>query len=453
MSQKWNHLKGLQFPQVGMNKKVDMLIGLDYPNLHSALYEVHGNVGEPIARLTPLGWTCVGNIDKDTHTSLFSTYFVNQTSKLDELTKEFWAMDSYGTKKHEKDLTPVETRVLRQTTESITCENNHYEVGIPWKESKNEIPNNYEMAEKRLQKLNSKLKKSPDVETAYSETIDNYIEKGYLRKVPIEEEKPENRWYLPHFPVVKPDRETTKVRIVFDAAAKYKGVCLNDFIHTGPKLQNELFDVLLRFRKNEVAVVCDISEMYLRVGIHETDRRFHRLLWDESEYEFNTLVFGVNASPFLAQLVAQTNAKQHRNDYPMAAETVLYCTYMDDSMESVNTETQGIELYHQLSELWLKAGMCARKWLSNSRTVLEHIPERDRASKVNLDTSYLPTTKALGVTWIAENDLFTFTTNEKDSTLNTVTKRNLLKREASLFDPHRFISPYIVRGKMLLQQC
>ena len=63
--------------------------------------------------------------------------------------------------------------------------------------------------------------------------------------------------------------------------------------------------MLLRFRKHEIAVVCDISEMYLRVGIHETDRRFHRLLWDEREYELKIFVFGVNASPFLAQLVAQ----------------------------------------------------------------------------------------------------------------------------------------------------
>ena len=98
----------------------------------------------------------------------------------------------------------------------------------------------------------------------------------------------------------------------------------------------------------------------------------------------------------------------------------------------------------------IKKQECVRKWLSNFKTVLEHIPKLDRASKVNLDTSYIPTTKALGVTWIAENDFCTFTTNEKDSTLNTVTKRNLLKREAGLFDPLGFISLYIVRGKMLL---
>jgi hypothetical protein len=234
-----------------------------------------------------------------------------------------------------------------------------------------DIPNDYQMAVRRLNHTEKRLRKEPEIEMAYKETIENYENKGYIRKVPTNEEDHKNKWYLPHFPVVRLEKETTKVRIVFDAAAKFKGVCLNDFIETGPKLQNELFDVLLRFRKYDVALVCDISEMYLRVGIHETDRRFHRFLWDSSEYEFRTLVFGVNASPFLAQLVAQTNAKLNKEEFPLASETVLKSTYMDDSMDSMPTEKSALELYEQLSELWLKAGMYARKWLSNSRTVLE----------------------------------------------------------------------------------
>ena len=49
----------------------------------------------------------------------------------------------------------------------------------------------------------------------------------------------------PHFAVVRNDRVTTKTHMVFDASAKCNGVSLNDMIHQGPKLQNELFDVLL----------------------------------------------------------------------------------------------------------------------------------------------------------------------------------------------------------------
>ena len=55
------------------------------------------------------------------------------------------------------------------------------------------------------------------------------------------------QWYLPHFPVVRLDKSTMKVRIVFDCSAKCDGVSLNDEIHAGPKLQQDLFDVLLRF--------------------------------------------------------------------------------------------------------------------------------------------------------------------------------------------------------------
>ena len=88
-----------------------------------------------------------------------------------------------------------------------------------------------------------------------------------------------SRWYLPNFPVLRPDKETTKVRIVFDASARYKDRSLNDLIHQGPKLQRDLFDVLLRFRRQPIALVCDIAEMYMRIGIAHEDKLFHRFLW------------------------------------------------------------------------------------------------------------------------------------------------------------------------------
>ncbi|KAH3693016.1 hypothetical protein DPMN_193353 [Dreissena polymorpha] len=450
----WPHLKGIHFPNIKENSKVDMLIGLDQARLHSSLYEVHGKPGEPIARLTPLGWTCVGPVQQvSNHTNMFSTYFV-KCDQLDELVKGFWEIDNYGQQKQSNSFSIEDQKVIKQTEETMIVNNDHYEVNIPWRKNPAELPNNRKMAERRLKLVKQKIEKDPFVAETYNRTIEKYVEKGYLRKVSESEAQDKlNKWYLPHFPVVKPERETTKVRIVFDASAKYQGVSLNDTINTGPKLQNELFDVLLRFRKHDIALVCDISEMYLRVGIAETDRRYHRVLWDEDEYEFNTLVFGVNASPFLAQMVAQTNARKYADIYPAAAETVLKSTYMDDSMDSVTSEEKAIELYHQLSDLWSKAGMCARKWLSNSKRVLENIPQEDRALEVDIDSSYLPLTKALGIYWKAEEDNFTFKVKEKDTEIHKITKRCLLKRIASLFDPLGFITPYTVLGKIYIQKC
>ena len=131
--------------------------------------------------------------------------------------------------------------------------------------------------------------------------------------------------------MVKQDRSTTKVRVVFDAATRYHGVSLNDVVFQGPKLQHDLFDVLLRFRRYPVAVMCDISEMYLRIELIPEDRPYHRFLWRDMNtdqrptvYEFNRLVFGVNSSPFLAQLVSQNHAKLYENCYPSNFEINLH---------------------------------------------------------------------------------------------------------------------------------
>ena len=152
-------------------------------------------------------------------------------------------------------------------------------------------------------------------------------------------------------------------------------------IYRDPKLQTDLFDVLLRFRRYPVALVCDIAEMYLRIWLSPEDRPYHRFLWRNldsgkppCEYEFNSLVFGINAAPFLAQFVSQYHDRQWKESYPRAAEAILQSTYMDDTMDSVENDSEGIALYKSLSELWKKGGMHTYKCLSNSPAVLKEIP-------------------------------------------------------------------------------
>ena len=134
--------------------------------------------------------------------------------------------------------------------------------------------------------------------------------------------------------MVKPDRATTKTRIVFDAPVRYQGVSLNDVICQGPQLQHHFFRVLLCSRKNPVTLVCGIAEMYLRIEIAPVDRFFHLFLWRgldlqkaPDKFEFSRVVFGVNSSSFLVQSVTHLNAQIHRTEYPLAAETAIKSTY------------------------------------------------------------------------------------------------------------------------------
>ena len=181
--------------------------------------------------------------------------------------------------------------------------------------------------------------------------------------------------------------------------AKYEGVSLNDVVHQGPKLQRDLFDVLMRFRRFPIALVCDIAEMYLRIGIAHEDKPYHRFLWRGTNqnrrpdiYEFDRVVFGLNSSPFQAQYVVQEHAKKYQQDFPMAVETVLKSTYMDDSIDSARDEDQAIDLYKQLSNLLTKKGKRTVQRVPQSQTAAIPRPqeeeETDKSKQAEIKQTY-----------------------------------------------------------------
>ncbi|XP_062580317.1 uncharacterized protein LOC134242249 [Saccostrea cucullata] len=239
---KWNHLKGLEFPVLGKHQLVDILIGIDNSELHYAYREIRGRPDEPVARLTPLGWTCVGKIygtnEKCVQTHYNRTYFLHSQrseKETDKILCKFWEMEDFSEPKKKQLFSPEERAVYSKVKESLKFVVDHYQVPIPWKTDARNLPNNYDMALQRLENTEKRLMRNEEVRDSYSKTIEQYIEKGYIRKVDRDEEK-SGTWYLPHFPVIRPDKTTTKSRIVFDASAKHGGVSLHDMIYCGPKL-------------------------------------------------------------------------------------------------------------------------------------------------------------------------------------------------------------------------
>ena len=195
-------------------------------------------------------------------------------------------------------------------------------------------------------------------------------------------------WFLPHFAVTQPDAATTKLQVVFDVSAKCGYRSLNDYLHAGPKLQRELPDILVRFRAKPIAMVADAAEMYLQMELVPEDRMYHRFLWrnlDDTQeptmYAYNRVVFGVDSSPFVAQVLSQQHARQLQQDFPRGAEAILKSTYMDDTMDLTEDDDQAVKLYEELTELWHRAGMHARKWLSNSTKLLQLVSQEGCQSK------------------------------------------------------------------------
>ena len=113
--------------------------------------------------------------------------------------------------------------------------------------------------------------------------------------------------YLPHHGVFRHDKQTTKLRVVYDASAITDSPSLNDCLHTGPNFGQNILEILLRFRMHHVALVGDVEKAFLMVSVAECNDVL-RFLWvadvNQPHQEiivmrFTRVVFGVSASPFL----------------------------------------------------------------------------------------------------------------------------------------------------------
>ncbi|XP_057290720.1 uncharacterized protein LOC130613382 [Hydractinia symbiolongicarpus] len=94
--------------------------------------------------------------------------------------------------------------------------------------------------------------------------------------------------------LVRTQRETTKIRAVFDASCTTTGPFLNDCLHSGQNLLSDIFDILWEFRFNYIAILADIKQAFLNVEIADKYRDFLRFLWYDdvtSEKEAKVIIF------------------------------------------------------------------------------------------------------------------------------------------------------------------
>ncbi|GBP90924.1 hypothetical protein EVAR_66268_1 [Eumeta japonica] len=258
------------------------------------------------------------------------------------------------------------------------------------------------------------------------------FDNGYAEKA-HEPPTPGRTWYLPHFAVVTPWKP--KPRIVFDAAARSHGVCLNDLLLPGPDLLQSLPGILMRFRQHAVAVTADIKEMFLQIRIREEDRDALRFLWRENadeppvECRMTSVVFGAASSPCTAIYIKNKNAEQHRKEHAKAPDAIAYNHYMDDYLQSFPTVEEATRVAKEVALVHNKAKFELGKWASNEPAVLEAVSSTSsQDAEIKLDPE-----KILGLIWRPARD------------------RGPKKTVMSLYDPLGLITPITVGAKRILQ--
>ena len=291
---------------------------------------------------------------------------------------------------------------------------NHYAMVLPWKSPL--LPNDRVMALHRLMLLKKRFHKDPGFFSKYSQAMDDHLLKGYTEQVPesLLDRSDGMVWYHPVFHPDKPD----KIRVVFDCAAKFSEVSLNDKLLQGLDFTNILVGVMTRFRQESIGLISHIESMFHQLEVAPDHCDALSFLWwpgndmerEPQDYQLKVFPFGAVCSPSCAGYALRRTAQDNEGLFPLEViETVNMNFYVDDCLKSVTDEDSAVSLVPKLGQLSSSGGFHLTKWVSNSSNVLATIPESERAKSVkDLQLGVMPSQRALGVKWNLESDTFGF---------------------------------------------
>ena len=89
-------------------------------------------------------------------------------------------------------------------------ESKRYKVKFPFNAEYDFLPDNFNVAKKRLLNLKQKLLKNENLARTYDDIFNEYLNNGIIEKVDDTSKVSENVYYLPHRPVIKNERDTQK---------------------------------------------------------------------------------------------------------------------------------------------------------------------------------------------------------------------------------------------------
>lgn len=493
-------------PPINSDAQILILLGRDVLQVHKVRDQRNGPKNAPYAQRLDLGWVivgevCLGTAHKPTavntyHTNILSngrpshfspchnrillkeTLNADNTSKsprsnqsaLDTQLSRRWGpccespQDSTifeRTADDDQVALSIEDRLFMQIMDKqmFMDDTNSWVAPLPFRFPRARLPNNKEQALSRLTSLCRTLEKRPQMKEHFMTLMQKVFDHHHAELAPPLHEK-EECWYLPTFGVYHP-RKPDQIRVVFDSSARYHGVSLNDVLLTGPDLNNSLLGVLLRFRREPVAITADIEQMFHSFIVRPDHRNFLRFLWfrdnntseDIVEYRMRVHVFGNSPSPAIATYGLRCAAQHGEAEFGADAKGFVQRDfYVDDGLTSLPSITETIDLLKATQDMLAISNLRLHKIASNSLSVMQAFPSADHAKDLkdlDLETDSPPIQRSLGLSWNLENDTFTFRVSSSDKPF---TRRGVLATVNSLFDPLGLVAPITIQGKLLLRQ-
>ncbi|XP_070554690.1 uncharacterized protein [Ptychodera flava] len=429
--------------------EIDMLIGADY---YWSIVEDRIVRGDgPTAVASKLGYLLSGPT-KLNNVSVMNTTIMRvlaDTEHEQDLTSKYWELETIGISiPEEKDGKKVFFEEYRDN--KIKRDGNKYVASLPWKESHPTLPTNYALAKTRTRSMVRRL--TTELRHVYDSIIKEQLNRNFIEKV--ENDDQSRGHYIPHHPVEKTS-STTPVRIVYNCSAKYRDQpSLNDCLEPGPPITNDMVEILLRFRVNQIAISSDIEKAFLNVSLADEDREYTKFFWledpDDPEsnfvvHRFKVVLFGSTSSPFMLNAVIKTHLE---NQTCEIADDLKRNIYVDNLLSGSNTTTEAEDYYRKSSDVMSDAGFNLRSWATNDSTL-------HRTFKSNNGADCAKQVNVLGLRWDTQQDTLHYPHNEENNPNDgngLTTKREIVRYTSRLYDPLGYLSPVHVQAKSFIQQ-
>ena len=345
------HLADKSFANPG---SIDMLIGVELMN------EITNNDRFQQKSLTftrtVFGWVITGRakttkIGNHNSSSEAVCNFLQTNSALD--ISKFWCTERVpSTESTFTDSEMVTKNHYDCTTKFI---DGRFQVKLPFKPDAAPRGESKASALRRFLMLEKRLEANPKLYQQYRDFIREFMDLKHLEEVPEHELElpPHKCFYLPHHCVQK-ESTTTKLRVVFDASAKTSNkVFLNDVLLVGSKIQDDLFDHLIRFRCYAIGITGDVAKMYKQIALDKKDKDFHRLFWRDTQeepikvYRMTRVTYGVGSSGYHSIRSLQEAGKNSSVE-----ELIKRDFYVDDMLPGDHSIDEAAQLIQTVTKHW-----------------------------------------------------------------------------------------------------
>lgn len=357
--------------------------------------------------------------------------------------------------------------VLRNTTRN---KEGHLVMPLVWNNKVDHLLGRNQNLAKAI--LNSNFKKLSRKNGEYMRMVDQVFKEqkdlGIIEKIEnldsFLEQNP-NHSFLAHMAVFKPERDTTKTRVVFLSNICEKNLnqavtlSHNQTMLSGPSLNQKLSTTLLHLRFDSKLLCFDIKKAFLNICLSSQDSKKLLFLWYRNVergdfsivgYRCLRLPFGLVCSPFLLLLglykiliLDTENDSQETRDLKRNLYSLIY---MDNGSICANDGQRLRWAYSQLRDIFEPYKFFLQQFVTNDLDLQVDIDK-------NLPEATPSEVKLFGLNWNRLEDTLSTRTLILNCQANT--KRLILQTIAAHFDLYGFTGPILNRARLFLHslQC